>query len=98
MSKPMHPDDMKELARRIAERAAARKIVQLSPETALTVAHVLNARATRPMRWKLVQAICHLPHCRNGRDPCIECVMKANAVEQLYRDEYWLITTGRADE
>ena len=90
----MHPDDMKDLARRIAERAAARKIVQLSPETALTVARVLHARATRPMRWKIIAAMCQLPNCKDRRD-CYSCIAKANAVERLYEDEYRLISTGR---
>ena len=93
----MPPNKMRELARRIAERANRSKDVRLSPATALLVARVLSARATRPMRWRIIAAMCQVPHCKERRD-CIECIMKANAFEQLYRDEYWVVTEGRANE
>lgn len=93
----MPPDKMKELARRIAERANAGKVVRLTPATALIVAKVLWARATRPMRWKIVAAMCQVPHCKDRRD-CYTCIMKANGIEKLYDDEYALIVKGPANE
>lgn len=63
----MPPEKMQELARRIAERPNRGRDVWLTPATALLVARVLSARATRPMRHRK-DAICarRLPKLGRG--------------------------------
>jgi hypothetical protein len=63
----------------------------LTPGTALLFARMLSIYGTRPMRFKIIAAMCQIPQCKNRRD-CMECIMKANAVERLYQQELeWLV-------
>lgn len=88
MARPMHPDALQQLATRIMERAKAEKIVQLSPATALAIARILTAATHQPPRWKVIKAICQLPRCRDQREGCVECTMKANGIAKLFEDEF----------
>ena len=84
----MHPAAIRAMAKRITDRANTGKVVQLTPATALAVARVLTAAGHEPPRWKVIKAICQLPRCRDRREGCTECTMKANAVLKLFEDEF----------
>jgi hypothetical protein len=74
---PMLSD--RELAKRILERAREGKLVRLTPETAVRVAHALRVLATKPRHAAITQIICQ----QGCKIHCYSCKGTANAIMAL---------------
>ena len=75
-------DEIASIADRMEKRAAAGKLAQLTPETALLVVRALRQLNATPRRDHLVREICGV---KDGcEDHCLGCIGKANAIMGIY--------------
>jgi hypothetical protein len=82
------PEEMREIARKLAERANADRAARLSPASAMVCARALMALSANPTRAEIMALICD----RRCTEPnkCMGCLGKANVVMRLYDDVEWL--------
>lgn len=85
----MHPlpsPEARLLAEKMLRRAVRGKNSTLTPESTRICVRAIHIILQRPNRMKVMSLLCGAKNCSRGGSECAPCLMKANAIMNLYEE------------
>jgi hypothetical protein len=83
---PLPSQEARALAEKMLRRAVRGKTSTLTPESTRICVRAIQIILQRPNRKRVMSLICSDRTCSRGGSECVPCLMKANAIMNLYEE------------